>query len=163
RLRRIAPAACSSRLRSAVSMSISWRRRLISASNSCDVGERARRGAHSLRKECEPAASSASVFASWPVAFAKSRTCRGVTTTTRKPARPQAGPHRRSIAACGFDDDHTRAQSLKPRDGGRDARRVIRRCPPATRRPTRHHDVLFRHVYTAAAVTHSSSCYYVWL
>ncbi|MBA3639462.1 MAG: hypothetical protein H0W53_09280 [Acidobacteria bacterium] len=37
----------------------------------------------------KPSASNASVLASWPVAFAKSRTCRGFATTIGRPRRRQ--------------------------------------------------------------------------
>ena len=128
-----AGAATCARFFSATSISISWRRR---ARIACEglrffARERARTsGRTRSAKRASTAASSSSVFASWPVAFAKSRTCRGFMTATgsrprraRRRRRSRSGPSPRARRASG------RARRCEPR-GRRSLGRVGRPARP---------------------------------
>ena len=92
RSRRTRPAAVASRFCSMVRIPISWRRRSSNASSSRAVSSG--RGLGSARvtaaKWASTRASMASVLARCPIALAKSRTWRGLTTSTGSPARQSA-------------------------------------------------------------------------
>ena len=83
-LTRFEGGAAARRFFSAVIMSTTWRRRTTRASSSCVSSSRSGRTWGRIRsaKSASTAASMASVFASCPVAFAKSLTWRGFTATT---------------------------------------------------------------------------------
>lgn len=80
--------ALSSRFFSAVHISMSWRRRVRSALSACVYASGSgRKAGRTASANCaSTAASRVSVLASLPVALAKSRTWRGLTTTTGSPA-----------------------------------------------------------------------------
>jgi len=77
---------------SAVTISTNWLRRVISASSSRTSFSGTPRGSGRTRSpnSAITPASTLSVFASLPIAFAKSLTCRGFTTATGSPARTSA-------------------------------------------------------------------------
>jgi len=87
-----------SRFFSATSTSSSCRRRVSRASSSRAVSSASGRGCGRTRSanRARMAASRRSVFASWPVALAKSRTWRGFATTTGTPAAASAATTGRS-------------------------------------------------------------------
>ena len=84
--------ALARRFFSAVSISTSCRRRVKMAANICVCASgRGRGSGRSTSAKCASTwASRASVLAHCPVALAKSRTCRGLTTTTGTPAAANA-------------------------------------------------------------------------
>jgi hypothetical protein len=83
-----AGSACWERFFSAVNLPTTWRRRSTKAASDwlASVGKGRGSGWMASAKCASTAASSASVFASCPVALAKSRTWRGLTTARGKPA-----------------------------------------------------------------------------
>ena len=105
----------------------SWRRRASSGGQGLRrrrAAPRARAGGRPRRSGPAPAASSASVLASWPVARAKSRAWRGLTTATGSPAAARARPRRRARSR--------RVASSTTRAGRQRVERArrARRCPP---------------------------------
>src|SRR5574340_92257 len=140
-------AARRSRFFSAVSLSISCRRRATSAAKTCvcssDTGRTGGRMASANRaKIC---ASSRSVLANCPVARAKSRTCRGLITTTGSPAAASAPRQRYFEAARRFEHNQGGLQGLKPLDGLRDPTLVIRNLEGGPGLD-RHIDTRVRHI-----------------
>src|SRR5262249_30308567 len=99
-------AACR-RFCSAVRISTSWRRRASQCCNSCVAlsGNGRTGGRIASAKWANTAAEMASVLASWPVARPKSRTWRGLTTTTRQPAPEQRAHPPRLEASRGLEHD----------------------------------------------------------
>src|SRR6266567_3331051 len=121
RLRRMARRARPSRFCSAISISMSWRRRVTKASKLWRASSGSGRGSGRTRSanRASTAASMASVFANWPVARAKSRTCRGFATTTATPALASA-----AATVCSYPPVASRTTSTPPSS--------LRRCSNAS-------------------------------
>ena len=112
------------RWRSAVSISSSCRRRVSTASSAWAASSGSGRGAGRTRsaKSAKVWASITSVLASCPVARAKSRTWRGLATTTGTPAAASA-----ATTACSKPPVASRTTSVGPRDWSRVTQREERR------------------------------------
>ena len=116
---------------SLVIISTSWRRRATSSpapgpaasAAAAAPGGRARRSGRSPRRPAR------SVLASRPVARAKSRICRGLTTASGRPAAASAAGDRDLEAAGGLQHDQRRAPAA--------TRRATSASRPASSRPTR--------------------------
>ena len=153
---RIGAAACSSRFRSAVSMSSSCRRRVSSASRCCSTGAGSGRGvgAHALGEERQDGRIQAVGFGELPVAFAKSRTCRGFVTTSGSPAAASAATSARSSppvasATMSVGVIFRRRATVAAIPSGSFGRR-----PPRTLGSAGHDELRFRHVHTHERVAH---------
>ena len=143
--RRDRPVASGKRMRSAVSMSTSCRRRVTRAARACGPRRASGRGSGRTRSanRAKTWASSASVFARRPSARAKSRTCRGLTSVTGRPASANARGDLGLVAAGGFEHDQRRRERPQVRDEGGDA--LVRMGHPRWRRVPvrrRHRDAI---------------------
>ncbi len=105
-------------------------------------------------KSAKRSASKSSVLASWPVAFAKSRTCRGFTTTAGKPANANAATTARSYPPVASSTMRRGSKRREPSDRGGDASRVIRGRPCRSLRSAGDDQLRFCDVHTHKEFTH---------
>ena len=146
----------------AVRMPMSCWRRPSRARNSCVWASGSGRGVGRITSaKCASArASNASVLANCPVARAKSRAGRGLTTTTGRPAAANAAVAARSRPPVAFQHDQRGVEGPQPVHERRDATGIVGDSPALPRGTQGNIELGFRNINTHKTrhVNHRNSC-----